>query len=76
MNQYSSSGGMNPIGLATPHGAEIHAATCDCSVCLAHRELEEIIAEAERLTWILNPWFVLRKLNGPELDDITEEVKS
>ncbi len=66
---------MSVIGIATPHGAEVHV-DCDCATCRAHRELEQIIAKAERRSWLLNPWFLLRKLNGPEPEDIPEEVES
>ncbi len=67
---------MSQIGIATRQGADIHASDCDCAICREYRELETQIAEAERRSWLLNPWFLLRKLNGPDPEDIPEEVES
>jgi hypothetical protein len=63
------------VGIATPHGAEVHP-DCDCALCRAHRDLEQSIADAERRSWILNPWFLIRKLNGPEPAEEEEEMLS
>lgn len=43
------------IGHATPIGATIHPAGCDCGICREHRALTALIETAESRHWIVNP---------------------